>query len=112
MKKVILDFNVPENKEQVQAYLADKLALSEHYSGSLDALYDELTSLLEPTAVGFYLPTPEADDLDFELMMYLDQIKKVFKDAEEDSTNLAVIFGDIADDFDEDEDSEAFSEVY
>lgn len=112
MKKVILDFNVPETKEQVQDYIADKLSFPEGYSGSMDGLYDALSSLVEPTAVGFYLPTPEDDDLDVELMMYLDRVKKVFKDAETDSENLAVIFGDISDDFDEEEDGDSYSGIY
>lgn len=124
MKKVILDFydvllelpvvgeygpgndfpvqlaDTPENKstdykEMIHSYIADSLGFPEYYGKNLDALYDCLTDIDEPTAIGFFIPVPEDDDLCIDFMMYLDRVKKIFLDAERDnSDNLAVICAD------------------
>lgn len=78
-------------RELVFEYLAEKLGLPESCR-NLDALYDCLTGISEPTAVGFFLPTVEFDDLSIDLMMYLDRVRKVFLEAEADNPEgLAVI---------------------
>jgi len=79
-------------KELVHQYLARKLNFPQTYGKNLDALYDCLTDISEPTAIGFFLPTVEFDDLSIELMLYLDRVKKVFMEAEADNADcLAVI---------------------
>jgi len=121
MKKVILDFydvcdelmeekmlekgtdgavslaDTEENKAKgvkvlVHEYLARKLNFPASYGMNLDALYDCLTDISEPTAIGFFIPTVEFDELSIDLMMYLDQVRKVFLEAETDNSDfLAVI---------------------
>ncbi len=95
MKKVLLDFSVPQTQEKTQEYLAEKMGFPDYYGKNLDALYDELTSIGEPTAVGIFLPVSDLIDLDIDLMVYFDQIGEVFSDAEADNPNLAVIYGDL-----------------
>ncbi len=97
MKKILLDLSVPETREKTQEYIAEKMQFPEYYGKNLDALYDMLTSIGEPTAVGIFLPVTDMIDLDIDLMIYFDRIGEVFRDAETDNPNLAVIFGDLAD---------------
>ena len=137
MKKVILDFydvlfelpltgenspvgdfpvslaDAPGNKnadykELIHNYIAEKLDFPDYYGKNLDALYDCLTDIDTPTAVGFFIPVPDEDDLSIDFMIYLDRIKKVFLDAERDNPEcLAVICADdsgaLADEEDPDE---------
>ncbi|MDO4438685.1 MAG: barstar family protein [Eubacteriales bacterium] len=109
MKKVILDFNVPESKDKVIEYINEKLELPEYYTKSMDALYDYLTELSEPTAVGFFMPTPEYEEIDLDYFMYIEEVRQTFIDAEKDGDNLAVIFGDLPDNYDIDDD---FDDLY
>lgn len=95
MKKILLDFGIPDSKESTQEYIADKMGFGQGYGKNADALYDELTSISEPTAIGIYMPMGDMIDLDFDLMLYFDSISEVFTDAEEANPQLAVIFGDI-----------------
>ena len=95
MRKILLDLGIPKTKEEVHSYIAERMGFPEYYGKNLDALYDELGALTEPTAVGIFLPVLEMDELDFELMLYLDRVGKVFSDAEQDNPSLAVIFGDL-----------------
>ena len=108
MKKVILDFNVPESKDKVIEYINEKLELPEYYTKSMDALYDYLTELSEPTAIGFFMPTPEYEEIDLDYFMYIEEIRQTFIDAEKDGDNLAVIFGDLPDNYDLDDDFDDF----
>lgn len=95
MKKILLDFGIPDSKESTQEYIADKMGFGPAYGKNTDALYDELTSIGDPTAIGIYMPMGDMIDLDFDLMLYFDKISEVFTDAEEANPQLAVIFGDI-----------------
>lgn len=82
-------------KELVHAYIADRFGFAESRVKNLDALYDCLTEICEPTVVGFFLPTVEFDDLSIDLMLYLDRVKKVFLEAEADNPEgLAVIMAE------------------
>lgn len=95
MRKILLDFGIPDSKESTQDYIADKMGFGPGYGKNADALYDELTAISGPTAIGIYMPVGDMIDLDFDLMLYLDKINEVFTDAEEANPQLAVIFGDI-----------------
>ena len=95
MRKIILDMNVPQSKEEVQDYLMEKMGFPEYYGKNLDALYDELTSVTSPTAIGFFMPCPEMADMDIDLMVYIDRVRGVFGDAEEANPDLAVIVGEM-----------------
>lgn len=143
MRKVILDFydvlyelplvgenslgedfpislaDAPENKsadykELIHNYIAQKMDFPDYYGKNLDALYDCLTDIDIPTAVGFFLPVPEDDDLSIDFMMYLDRVKKVFLDAERDNPEcLAVICADDSGVIMEDEDpDEALADLF
>ena len=95
MKKVLLDLGIPATKTETQEYIAEQMGFPDYYGKNLDALYDELTSIAEPTAVGIFLPIPDMIDLDIDLMVYFDRIGEVFTEAEESNPCLAVIFGDL-----------------
>lgn len=94
MKKVVLDFNGLDSKEEIQEYLAGKMKFPFYYGRNLDALYDCLTDISEPTAIALNISeTWEANRPE----CYLDKLYRTFKDAEQDNRNLAVFFGKIVD---------------
>lgn len=95
MRKVILDFDIPEDRKEAHEYIAEKLDFPEYYGKNLDALYDCLTDISEPTAVGIFDPSSDFSDIDIDYMMYIEKVKQTFKDAERDNPELCVIFGDI-----------------
>ena len=90
MRKIELDFNIPHTRGQIHEYLQEKFDFPEYYGGNLDALYDCLTEICEPTAVGMFFAYTDYDEEDHDLAGYLDKVKKVFLDAEEDNNQLAV----------------------
>ena len=52
MRKIILDFDGMETREEVQEYLAEKFEFPDYYGRNLDALYDCLTAeLTEETGI-------------------------------------------------------------
>ena len=111
MKKVILDLSIPADKKGVHEYIAEEMGFPEYYGHNLDALYDMLTSVTEPTAIGVFPPVPDFDEVDFDLMVYLDRVCDIFRDAEAVNPDLAVIFGDITDNLDySEEDTEGFDD--
>ena len=107
MKKVILNLSVPESKRGVHEYIAEEMGFPDYYGYNLDALYDMLTSLTEPTAVGVFSPTPAFDELDIDLLVYIDKVCDVFRDAEFTNPELAVIFGDLLENVDPSDDPDA-----
>ncbi len=98
MKKILLDFKITETPEQVQDYLALEFDFPDYYGRNLDALYDMLTELGEDTCVGIF-ETGEERRID----RYMARVKRVFKDAEQDNPHLCVIFGDLEENFEEEE---------
>lgn len=94
--------DMPENrmqdyKELVHDYIARKMEFPDYYGKDLDSLYDFLTGICEPTAVGFFIPTVDFDDLSIDLMLYLDKDREEFEKAEADNPeNLAVIMAESA----------------
>lgn len=98
MKKVLLDFKVTETPEQVQEYLGLELEFPEDYGKNLDALYDMLTAITEDTCVGFFQGEERS------VSRYLHMVKRVFSDAEQENPHLCVIFSDLEDNYEQDED--------
>ena len=121
MRKITLDFggSVSEaalTRREIHEYIAEKMAFPEYYGHNLDALYDCLTDITEPTAVGIAIPeisenlqetapqmaAPEDGNGDpprrvsrqgqehFDVAKYLLKVRKAFADAETDNPNLAV----------------------
>ena len=105
MRKVILDMNHPQSKAEVQDYLKEAFSFPDYYGKNLDALYDELTSVTEPTSVGFFMPYPDLEEMDIDLMVYIDRVKEVFLDAETVNPDLAVIVGELPENADDSWDS-------
>ena len=94
MKKIVLTFSGVTSKEEIHEYLKRKLDLPEYYGRNLDALYDCLTDLCEPVAVGIFLPVSDNDELDINLLYYLEKVKRVFLRAEQDNGSFLVVFTD------------------
>jgi len=92
MKKILLDFAITKTPEQVQDYLALQFGFPDYYGKNLDALYDMLTDICEPTCVGVFEDREgqEAED-------YIRKVKWVLRDACEDNPNLGVIYGTLED---------------
>lgn len=86
MRKVRLDFDGLNSREQVQDYMAEKFDFPPYYGRNLDALYDCLTDICEPVAIVCYLPGKEQN------CSYIDRVCQTIKDAEKDNDCLAVFF--------------------
>ncbi len=80
MKKITLDFENISNKEEIHKYLAEKFEFPDYYGGNLDALFECLTDIAEPTAVNIINAINDYDE----------QIINVITSAEEENDNLAV----------------------
>ena len=110
MRKIILELNSLMSREEVHSYLKEKFAFPEYYGKNLDALYDCLTDIGRPTAVGIFISETNhfaeetdvvldngcigSEDSGIQLSESDDYIKKVietFEDAERANDNLAVI---------------------
>ena len=80
MKKITLDFGNISNKEEMHKYLAEKFEFPDYYGKNLDALFECLTDIAEPTAVNIINAINDYDE----------QIINVITSAEEGNDNLAV----------------------
>lgn len=98
MRKILLDLYPVKSVEMTHQYLKFELDLGEYYGNNLDALYDELTSITEDTCIGLFYPCEE----DGPLAAYQKKLVKVFKDAEAENGHLAVIFGDMEQNYEAD----------
>ncbi len=61
MKKITIDFGGPDaaaalSRREIHEYIAEKMDFPPYYGHNLDALYDCLTDICEPTAVGLAIP--------------------------------------------------------
>ena len=104
MKKILVDFHVPKTREYVQEYLASMFGFPDCYGKNLDALYDMLTDIQEDTCVGIFQPENEKEGE--EMQRYMNLVKEVFRDAEQDNSHLCVIFGKMEDNYPESRDRE------
>lgn len=80
MKKITLNFENISNKEEMHKYLAEKFEFPDYYGKNLDALFECLTDIAEPTAVNIINAINDYDE----------QIINVITSAEEENDNLAV----------------------
>lgn len=80
MKKITLDFENISNKEEMHKYLAEKFEFPDYYGKNLDALFECLTDIADPTAVNIINAINDYDE----------QIINVITSAEEENDNLAV----------------------
>lgn len=95
MKKIILDLFPFKTGEKIQEYLKFQMEFPDNYEGTLDALYDELTDISEHTCIGLFYPVEK----ETEPPAYLNKVKKVFMDAEQDNEHLCVIYHDLEDNY-------------
>ena len=88
MRKIILDLRNVKTQDDVHAYISESLEFPAYYGRNLDALHDCLTDIGEDTCVGFFEPEEEN-----EIRPYLQRVKRVLRDAENENLHLAVVFG-------------------
>ena len=77
MRKIILDIEKMRSLPMLHKYLHTALALPEYYGANLDALYDCLTEIAEPTEL--MVPKKVADEA--YLGWYGQQFLQVLEDA-------------------------------
>ncbi len=86
MRTITLDINRLHSVPALHKYLRSALALPVYYGANLDALYDCLTEIAEPTQI-----VVPADITDNEkLGRYGEQLLQVLQDAAEENDNLQV----------------------
>ncbi len=96
MKKVTIELSGFADRYELHDYLAEKMGFPDYYGHNLDALYDCLTDISVPTAVGIVLPFPLEDEAREEpgeadgMLRYLLKVRRTFADAEAGNPNLAV----------------------
>ena len=77
MRKIILDIEKMRSLPMLHKYLHTALALPEYYGANLDALYDCLTEIAEPTE----LVVPQQVAAEASLGWYGQQFLQVLEDA-------------------------------
>ena len=88
MRELTLDVTPFEEKISLHRYLKETFGFPFYYGGNLDALYDELTSITEPTAVALrYNDHPIG-----KMIPYLPKLISVFEDAARENYNLKVTY--------------------
>lgn len=83
MKRIVLDLRAFEDREQVHAYLQEKLELPAYYGRNLDALHDCLTDIHEDTAIELHLPE--------KMERFSMGLRSVFEDACEENAHLHLL---------------------
>ena len=86
MRTITLDINRLHSVPALHKYLRNALALPAHYGANLDALYDCLTEIAEPTQI--IVPADITDNE--KLGWYGEQLLQVLRDAAEENENLQV----------------------
>lgn len=86
MRTITLDLERMTSVLALHKYLRSALALPAHYGANLDALYDCLTEIAEPTRI--IVPADITDNE--KLGWYGEQLLEVLQDAAEGNDNLQV----------------------
>lgn len=84
MRKIVIDLAGMRTPEQIHPYIAAQMGLPDYYGKNLDALFDCLTEIAEPTCIGVY-------NMDVS-QAYMLGLADVLRDADADNPNLCVIF--------------------
>lgn len=84
MQEVQLDITAFEEKISLHRYLKERLGLPFYYGGNLDALFDELSSITEPTHITLRYSTRPAG----KMLEYTPRLLTVFGDAARENYNL------------------------
>ncbi len=87
MQELTLDITPFEEKVSLHRYLKERLDLPFYYGANLDALYDELSSITEPTRVTLiYSTSPRG-----RMIEYTPRLLRVFDDAARENYNLTLV---------------------
>ena len=86
MRTITLDINRLHSVPALHKYLRSVLALPVYYGANLDALYDCLKEIVEPTQI--IVPANVTDNE--KLGWYGEQLLQVLRDAAEENENLQV----------------------
>ena len=86
MREIVLDVRAFEEKISLHRYLKEQMGFPFYYGGNLDALYDELSSITEPTTVTLiYSDAPKG-----KMVEYLPRLLRVFRDSALENYNLTL----------------------
>jgi ribonuclease inhibitor len=88
MKNIAIDGREMPTRTAVHAYLAEKLSLPDYYGRNLDALYDCLNDISEPT----HIFITYCKELENSLGSYAGTLLQVFSNAATDNRFLNVSF--------------------
>ena len=84
MQDIQLDITTFEEKIALHRYLKERMGFPFYYGGNLDALFDELSSITEPTHITLrYSTVPRGGMVD-----YTPKLLHVFGDASRENYNL------------------------
>ena len=84
MQEIQLDITSFEEKIPLHRYLKERLGFPFYYGGNLDALFDELSSITEPTHITLsYSTMPRG-----KMVEYTPKLLHVFDDAARENYNL------------------------
>ena len=86
MKSVTLNCKHMTSREELHDYLIKKLHLPDYYGKNLDALFDCLTDVGEPTVINI----KNRELIDESMKQYTDILFTVFANACEDNENLTL----------------------
>ena len=86
MQEFKLDVSTFEEKISLHRYLKECMGFPFNYGANLDALYDELSSITEPTHITLYYSTRPKG----KMLEYTPRLLKVFSDAASGNYNLRV----------------------
>jgi ribonuclease inhibitor len=84
MLEVLLDISVFEEKISLHRYLRERMGFPFYYGANLDALFDELSSIVEPTHVTLLYTTMPLG----QMAEYTPRLLKVFGDAANENYNI------------------------
>lgn len=87
MRKIVLDLNKYSSRDELQEALAETMNFPDWYGRNLDALYDCLTDIVDPTCVGIC----HLEDDQSEMVKYRRKVVRVFQDAEEENDALCIM---------------------
>ena len=91
MREIVLDIQPFEDKATLHQYLKEQLHFSFYYGASLDALYEELTSITDATMLTLRFPSQPYGAM----AAYLPRLLTAIKGAAKENYNLSVRFEEV-----------------
>lgn len=84
MRKVIIDLDGKASRDEVHGYIAGVMDFPDYYGGNLDAMYDCLMEIPEPTCVAVF-------NLDEDNECHMG-VAEVLRDCADNNGNICVVF--------------------